>query len=265
MTKSKFEPKSKSISKSESESKSRFDSKTQSKRVRLTLENILGTAISLADEKGIESLSMRKLASELGVEAMSLYHHVSSREILLDGMVDRVFAELMVGLDFEDLDWKLVLRKISYQMREVLRSHPWAVGLLDSRRNPGSSTLNYQNRRLGFLRQIGFSVIMAGHIVALLDSYIYGFVMQEFALPFLDSESMEDVVEDVQGSFNKGDYPYLEEMISESVLQPGYSFYNEFDFGLELILNGIENAKIDNPKANNPQKEKSNQIRKKKI
>ncbi|MCB1169512.1 MAG: TetR/AcrR family transcriptional regulator C-terminal domain-containing protein [Leptospiraceae bacterium] len=199
--------------------------------------------MELADRKGIEALSMRKLASALGVEAMSLYHHVSSRESLLDLMVDCVFAELSeqgFQAPARPEHWKAWMMDASGRMRTVLRNHPWSVGLLDSRRNPGPATLSYQNERLGRLREAGFSVDMAAHAVAVQDSFVYGFVLQELALPFENGTDLGELVEEIRTTMPDGQYPHLEEMMHDLVGQEGYSFSREFEFGLNLMIDGLE-------------------------
>src|SRR6187402_160992 len=113
-------------------------------RTPLTRERVLATAMTLADEGGIESLSMRKLAQALGVEAMSLYHHVANKDDLLDGMVDAVFAEVELP-EADGRRWRAPIRARCASMREVLLSHPWAVGRLNSRRSPGMATLEHHD------------------------------------------------------------------------------------------------------------------------
>lgn len=222
---------------------SRKDRKKSASEKRLTLDQIIKRAVQIADKDGIESLSMRKLASQLNVEAMSLYHHVRSRETLLDHMVDSVFSELSSQGYSKEQSWQKLMFNGSVRMRKVLLSHPWAVGLLDSRQNPGPATLQYQNDRLGKLRSAGFTIEMAAHAVALQDSYIYGFVLQELALPFENGVDIKDQLHDLQGSMPDGQYPFLEEMIREQVLKKNYSFSNEFEFGLKLLIEGLQ-AKV---------------------
>ncbi|MCB1305011.1 MAG: TetR/AcrR family transcriptional regulator C-terminal domain-containing protein [Leptospiraceae bacterium] len=207
--------------------------------IRITPESIVSAAVEMADRDGMESLSMRKLAARIGVEAMSLYHHVASREALLDGMVDRVFRELALPDIGETSSWKAWLIQLSGRMRSILLQHPWAVGLLDSRRNPGPATLQYQDSRLGRLRKAGFSVAMAAHAVAIQDSYVYGFVMQELALPFENGADLGELVDDIRSSMEEGKFPHLEEMMEKLVLQKGYSFSSEFEFGLQLLVEGL--------------------------
>lgn len=203
----------------------------------LTKIQVLETAAAFADREGLAALSMRKLAAQLGVEAMSLYHHVANKDELLDGMVDLVFSEI----DLPQLGdpWKDAMRARADSARTALLRHPWAVGLLDSRANPGPATLNHHDAVIGTLRIAGFSVKNAAHAFSLLDSYIYGFVLQETGLPFKNEEELETVATDIADSMPEDAYPHLSEMMLH-VLRPGYAYADEFAFGLELILDGLE-------------------------
>ncbi|MBB1246459.1 TetR/AcrR family transcriptional regulator C-terminal domain-containing protein, partial [Streptomyces durbertensis] len=148
--------------------------------------------MAVADEKGTTSaLTMRAVAGRLGVEAMSLYHHVAGRDDLLNGMVDAVFAE--IDLPPHGPDWQNALRHRTTSARTVLLNHPWAVGLLDSRPHPGPATLRHHNAVLGALRAAGFSVPRAVSAFSLIDSYLYGFVLQETSLPFKGRAELEEV------------------------------------------------------------------------
>ena len=151
-------------------------------RIPLTRERVLRAAIALCDEGGIESLSMRKLGQQLGVEAMSLYNHVANKDDILDGIVDVVVNEIDVPPIGDD--WKAALRQRANSARAVLSRHPWATGLIESRTNPGPATLRYYDSVIGSLREAGFSIEMAAHAFSALDSYIYGFALQEVSLPF---------------------------------------------------------------------------------
>src|SRR5215472_9097154 len=142
-------------------------------RAPLSRDRVLRAAVALADTGGISSLSMRKLGEALGVEAMSLYNHVASKGDLLDGMIDVVFGE--IDLPPGDVDWKSAMRQRAISVREALRRHPWAIGLMESRTSPGPATLRHHDAVLGCLRGAGFSIEMTAHAYSLLDSYIYGF------------------------------------------------------------------------------------------
>ena len=207
--------------------------------VALSKERVFRVAVDSADEAGIASLSMRKLAKQLGVEAMSLYHHVANKDEVLDGMVDLVFGE--IELPAAENEWKSAMRQRAHSARAVLLRHPWAVGLLDSRANPGMATLHHHNAVLGNLRTAGFSVVLAAHAFSLLDSYIYGFVLQELNLPFDNSEGLEEMADALMAQMSDN-FPYLTEMMVEHALKPGYAYANEFEFGLELVLDGLERA-----------------------
>jgi AcrR family transcriptional regulator len=209
-------------------------------RTRLSRERVLGAAVAFADERGIESLSMRKLGEALGVEAMSLYNHVANKDELLDAMVDIVFGE--VGLPDREVDWKTAMRRRAVSARHVLARHRWAIGLMESRTSPGPATLRHHDAVIGCLRGAGFSVALAAHAFSLLDSYIYGFALQEASLPFDTAEQTAEVAEMILPSMQPDEYPHLTELAVEHVLQPGYSYGNEFEFGLDLILDGLELA-----------------------
>lgn len=208
-------------------------------RVKLTRERVLAAAVALADVTGIESLTMRKLGAELGVEAMSLYHHVGNKSELLDGMIDVVFAEIDLPAG---TDWRAAMRGRALSARAVLARHRWAMGLMDSRSTPGPATLRHHDTVLGVLRAAGFDVAMAAHAYAVLDSYIYGFAVQQASLPFETAEESTDLARAMTVGFAAGEYPHLVEMAAEHVLLPGYDFGDEFAFGLDLILDGLERA-----------------------
>jgi AcrR family transcriptional regulator len=210
-------------------------------RLPLTRNRILRTAIALADEAGIESLSMRRLGQALGVEAMSLYHHVANKEDLLDGMVDVVFGE--VELPSREGDWRTAMRRRADSFRAVLARHRWAIGLVDSRTAPGPATLRHHDAVLGCLRGAGFSVELAAHAFAALDSYLYGFALQERNLPLEAGEQTAELAEAILAQLPAEEYPHLVELTVDHVLQPGYDFGNEFAFGLDLVLDGLERAR----------------------
>jgi len=210
---------------------------TAPSRAPLSRQRALTTAVALADKEGIGSLTMRRLARELGVEAMSLYHHVANKDDILDGMVDTVFSE--IDLPSDGSEWKAAMRQRATSARAALTRHPWAIGLMDSRISPGPATLRHHNAVLASCRRAGFSVQLSAHAFSLLDSYLYGFVLQEVNMPFDASADLEEVVETMMPPFPAGDYPYLVELTTDYILQPGYSFGNEFEYGLDLILDSL--------------------------
>jgi len=210
-------------------------------RARLNRDRVLRAAIALADTDGIASLTMRKLGVDLGIEAMSLYNHVSNKDDLLDGMIDGVFAE--IDLPTGDTDWRTAMRQRAISAREVLSRHRWAIGLMESRTTPGPATLRHHDTVIGTLRAAGFSIAMAAHAYSALDSYIYGFALQETSLPFDTGEDTAKLAQAIMAQFAAGEYPHLTEMAVEHVLQPGYDYGDEFEFGLDLILDGLERAR----------------------
>jgi len=183
---------------------------------------------------------MRRLAHEIGVEAMSLYHHVANKDDILDGIVDIVFSE--IELPSGDADWKAAMRQRAISVREALLRHPWATGLMESRSTPGPETLRHHDAVLGILRNAGFSVELAAHAYSLLDSYIYGFALQETNLPFKTSEELAAVGETILGHLSADEFPHFTEMAVEHALQPGYDYGNNYLFGLDLILDGLDRA-----------------------
>ena len=209
-------------------------------RVRLNRDRVLRVAVALADSAGIESLTMRKLGVELGVEAMSLYNHVANKADLLDGMIDIVFAE--IDLPTSETDWRTAMRRRAVSARDVLSRHRWATGLMESRTTPGPATLRHHDTVLGILRGAGFSIELAAHVYSALDSHIYGFALQESSLPFDNDEDTAKVAQAIMSRFASGEFPHLTEIAVEYVMQPGYDYGNEFAFGLELILDGLERA-----------------------
>jgi AcrR family transcriptional regulator len=207
-------------------------------RPGLTRDAVLAAAVGLADREGLAALSMRALARHLGVEAMSLYHHVANKEALLDGMVDAVFEEIHAPR--AGADWREEMRLRHASAREALTRHRWAVGLMDSRSSPGPATLRHHDAVLGCLRAGGFSVALSAHAFAILDSHLYGFLVQEVSLPFDDGADMEEVAGEILGSMPVDGLPHLTELAVEHVMRPGYAFSDEFGWGLELILDGLE-------------------------
>jgi AcrR family transcriptional regulator len=209
-------------------------------RARLSKERVLRAAVSLAARDGIESLTMRKLADELGAGAMSLYYYVPNKEQLLDGMVDIVFSE--IELPSTDVDWKTAMRKRAISTREALGRHRWAIGLMEGRTNHGPANLSLHNAVLGCLRAAGFSIEMTVHAYSVLDAYIYGFALQERDM---SPESANDFAAEAQRQMRDyeavlGEYPHLVEVVGGYVAKSGYDYATEFVFGLDLILDGLD-------------------------
>jgi AcrR family transcriptional regulator len=218
-------------------------------RPPLTRQRVLDTAVELADRDGVGSLSMRKLAQELGVEAMSLYHHVAGKDAILDGLIDIVFSE--IELPSGGTDWKHAMRQRACSAREALRRHPWATSLMESRPTPGPANLRHHDAVLGILRNAGFSIELAAHAYSLLDAYIYGFALQEKSVPFEDAEGSTEVAEEQVREFEAAaeerrsagleeEFPYLAEVVAGHVAKVGYDFTTAFEYGLDLILDALE-------------------------
>ncbi|MEU5941161.1 TetR/AcrR family transcriptional regulator [Micromonospora sp. NPDC047548] len=207
------------------------------RRTSLSKEMVLREAVALADEAGTGAPSMRRLAERLGVEAMSLYHHFRNKDMILDGMLDLVFGEIELP---SDVDWRTAMRRRAVSMRGTLIRHPWAISLLDSRTNPGHATLRHHNAVIGCLRSGGFSIAGAAHAFSVLDSYIYGCTLQELSLPFKSSVDLEDVAGSILKQMPRDEFPHLAEMILDRALKPGYAYTEEFDIGLDLILDGLQ-------------------------
>ena len=207
-------------------------------RAPLSRDQVLRAAVAFADEHGVGSLSMRKLGDVLGVEAMSLYNHVASKGELLDGMIDLVFSE--IDLPADGTGWKPAMRQRAVSARQVLSRHRWAIGLMESRAAPGPATLRHHDAVIGSLRKAGFPIELAAHAFSVLDSYTYGFALQEASLPFDTGEQTAELAEMIMAQFPSDEYPHLTELTVQHVLQPGYDYGQEYEFGLDLILDGLE-------------------------
>jgi AcrR family transcriptional regulator len=211
--------------------------RTVEPRVPLSQERVLQAGVALADERGLEALTMRALGEELGIEAMSLYYYVANKEELLDGMVEVVFSE--IELPTTDVDWKTAMRRRAISTREALARHRWAVGLLESSMRPGPANFRLHNAVLGCLREAGFSVENAVHAYSVQDAYIYGFALQEKSMPVETPEQLAEAAGGLRRQFTADEYPHIAETIDEHVTK-GYDFADEFEFGLDLILDGLE-------------------------
>ena len=215
-------------------------SSNNKRRIPLNRERVLQGAVAIADTAGIGALTIRSLAQELGVKPMAIYYHVANKDEILDGIVDLVFAE--IELPETDGDWRSELVRRASSARRVLSRHHWAIGLMESRKSPGPATLRHHDAVLGTLRKAGFTVEMTAHAYALLDSYVYGFALQEAALPFSGGDTAAEVAEPMMQQFPADAYPHLVELTTEYILQPGYDFGDEFDFGLDVILDALSRS-----------------------
>jgi AcrR family transcriptional regulator len=208
------------------------------RRSPLSRERVLRAAIVLADTGGIEALTMRRLGQDLGVEAMSLYNHVAGKDDILDGITDLVFREIAVPSD--RADWKSAMRLRAISARKALLRHPWASSLMQSRTKPGPATLRHHDSVIGTLLEAGFTIEMAAHAFSVIDSYIYGFAQQQQNLTYNTSEEAAQVAESILQQIPADQYPHLAQLITEHAMKPGYDYADEFELGLDLILNGLE-------------------------
>lgn len=210
------------------------------RRQTLTRERVVQGAVELADEIGIEALTIRKLAEALGTKPMTIYHHVPSKDEIVDGMVEIVFSE--IATPPQDEDWKPAMRIRCVSAREVINRHRWAAPLMESRTSPGPENLGHHEAVLACLRRGGLSWQMTAHAYAVLDAFVYGFAFQEATLPSqMDGEFVE-VARDIAAAFDPESFPHLVGFTVNHVFQPGYEFGDSFAFGLDLILDGLERA-----------------------
>ena len=208
------------------------------RREPLSRDRVLRAAMTLADAQGLDALSMRKLGKQLGVEAMSLYKHVANKEDLLDGIAELVASE--IHLPAPEAEWKTAMRERAISARVVFSRHPWAVGLMEARTNPGLASLRYYDRVIGILRQSGFSIRMATRAFSLMDAYVFGYAAQEINLPFESTEDLSEIAASIRDQLPTDEFPHFSEMILDYVLRPEWNFEEEFAFGLDLILDGLE-------------------------
>lgn len=217
-----------------------MSSKKTKKRIPLSRERILQAAMNYANQQGIESLSMRKLAEQLKVEAMSLYNHVAHKEDLLNGMVEAVVSE--IDVPDMSLQWQDALRQRAHSAHQVLLRYPWAALLIVSRLNVGPAMLRYVDATIGCLVQAGFSYPLADHAWNAIDSHIYGFTLQELNFP-LEPEQYADAASEFLPQLPAGEYPYLTGM-SQQVISGQHNGLHDFEFGLEILLAGLESLRI---------------------
>lgn len=206
-------------------------------RLPLSRDRILVTATEIADERGVAAVTMREVGSRLGVEAMSLYNHVANKDDILDGMVDLVVGQLDIPADAGD--WREAMRRRAISARDVFDRHPWVPALLDSRESSGPTRLRYLDSILGALVRAGFSIDGAQRAFSLLDSYIYGFGIQQVNFSAEDGASTEEMAEAILAYIPAEEYPYLHRMASHA-MKVGYDADADFAFGLEIILDGLE-------------------------
>jgi AcrR family transcriptional regulator len=208
-------------------------------RPRLNRQRVLKTAIKLADRDGIESVTMRRLGKQLGVEAMSLYNHVANKDDILEGIADAVMGE--IERPPEDTEWKSALRSNAIAVRDLLVRHPWASSL-KIRRMPGPATLHQNEWVLKTLREAGFSDDLTYHAYHILESYILGFAVQEINFSSLTDEDVSRLAAEFLREFPRAEYPYFTEHV-EQHLDPHPGDEGGFELGLDLILDGLERVR----------------------
>ena len=210
-------------------------SSTRPARAPLSRERILNAAIELADEDGIEALTMRRLGRRLGVEAMSLYNHVTDKDDILDGMVELITSEFEVPINLPD--WRSSIRSSTVSAHEALRRHPWASGVIESRARSGPVRLHLLDATIGVLTGAGFPMPVVIRTLMALDSHTYGFTLQEQAWPFPVEDAPEMAT--ALAAELPADYPNMAAMVAfVATTQPGTIL--EFEFGLDLLLDGLE-------------------------
>jgi AcrR family transcriptional regulator len=210
-------------------------------RRRLSRERVVRTAIEQADAGGLEALTMRTLAEKLEVAPMALYRHVVDKDDLIDAMVDAVFAE--IGVPSGGGDWKTAMRRRAVSVREALSRHRWAIGLMESRPNPGPANLRHHDAVIGRLRAAGFSLGMTADAYSLLNSYIYGFALTAMNLPFETTAEVASLTQDLLGRLPVSEYPNYVEFITEHAMKPDYDPEGQFEYGLDVILDGLERVR----------------------
>ena len=227
----------------------RSSTRPRAPRGHLSKERLFRAAVDLADGGGLESLTMRKLADKLGVGAMSLYYYVPNKDELVTGMVDLVFAE--IELPPGDVDWKTAMRRRATSTREALNRHRWAVGLMESQEMPGGASIRLHDAVLGCLHEAGFSIEMTIQAYSVIDAYIYGFALQEKTVPFDSAEDaaalaqeqvrrLDAQAQEQQLAALADEYPYIAEVVAGHVAKVGYDFGHAFEYGLDLILDALE-------------------------
>ncbi len=204
-------------------------------RAPLNKERIVLAAVKIADEGGIEALSMRKLGRVFGVEAMAIYHHFSSKEVLIDSMVDSVHAEIEIPTSTDH--WTIAIRQRAISAVKAISNHRWAAPLMESRQNPGIASMQLVDATVKCLRGAGFSIHMVAHTLSLLDAYTFGFAQQ--LRPTETVEQSAQMGLDIMEHFPFVMYPHVGELITQHVVKSGYRTMDEYYYGLDLILDGI--------------------------
>ncbi|MGC5627071.1 TetR/AcrR family transcriptional regulator C-terminal domain-containing protein [Georgenia sp. Z1344] len=203
-------------------------------REPLSVARIVGAAVEVADRDGLAAVSMRSVARELGVEAMSLYHHVAGKDSLLDALADRVYEQ--VELPEAASGWREGTEARAHSLRSVLAAHPWALGMVDTRTTPGPAVLRYYDATVGHLRGAGLSAVLASRAFSAVDSYVFGFVLTEQNLPFDAASGAGEFAVGMEPAL--AEYPHLGALVRD-LIAGGYQFSDEFEHGLALVLDSV--------------------------
>lgn len=207
-----------------------------SAREPLSPARIIDAAVRVADANDLGGVSMRSVGAELGVEAMSLYHHVANKRALLDGLSAWVFDQM--GLPPGDQPWREAMSAHARSMRRVLVAHPWALTLMNSQKNPAMGELRQYDAVLGVLRASGFATRLAAHAVSVIDAYVYGFALTERNLPVEPGADVTDLAREIAPPADE--FPHLAELVEHMMTADGYVYADEFEYGLEVLLDGME-------------------------
>jgi len=216
---------------------------TAEPRAPLNRERVLSAAVELADREGVDALSMRRLSAELGVVPMALYKHVANKDELVDGMIDVVVAE--IDPPRTDTDWKTAVRERILSARRMLLRHPWASRVMESRTRPTMTVMAYMDSMIGMFIAGGFSIDLIHHVMHAMGSRLMGFTQEMFNDQSDEEQPFQpEMLEQLQTVF-----PSIYELYltvnheDESIVGPGCDDQFEFEFALDLMLDGIERLK----------------------
>jgi AcrR family transcriptional regulator len=210
----------------------------KTERIYLTKEKIINEAYNYADTHGIDSLSMRILANLLGGKAMSLYNHINNKDTIIDCLIDRVISEIAVPVIGDD--WKRAMKKRAVSAHNVLLKHPWATLPMVSRIKTGPAMLTFFDQSLACLHNAGFSLVEADHAINVFDSYIYGFTLIKLNFPIAESDYAKEA-KDFESYIPFDIYPSMSGL-SKMIIEKTYNGIQDFNFGLEFIIDGLEKS-----------------------
>lgn len=209
-------------------------------RKPLNRDIVIQTAMKIADNEGIDALSMRRLGHELEVEAMALYHHFENKRELLEALLNEIHDQIQTQ---HDNDWKNALRLRAKSVLSVIQQHPWAASMMESGSNPGLSTLQDRENMAKIFREAGFTIENTVHAITLLDVYVYGAAQQLVRLSVNNVTEASDVSKHIVEKVNILDFPYFSELLHKYMMTGKYNPKSEFDFGFEMVLDAIARLK----------------------